>query len=353
MKILVYGAGVLGSLYAARLQKAGVSVCILARGKRLDEIREHGIVLVEQESGQRMTTFVHAVAKLQPEDDYDLVVVLVRKNQLPAVLESLADNHCVPTYLFMVNNAAGPGLLIDAIGRERIMLGFPGAGGIRCGHEIIYRQVSGHVQGAPIGELDGAFTPRLAAVLAVFNQSGLPTQNHPNIDAWLKNHVALVSPIANAIYAAGGDVHQLARMPVVLSWMVNAVREGLLVLNDLGVPITPARFHLLRFLPVPLLVGILRLAMDTKAAETVLAAHANAARDEMQVLANEFALLAAQSGRPTPAIDRLRRYLDPTVPPMKVQIQPAASARRWMVPLFGALVLLAGWLTIRRRKRNH
>ncbi len=45
MKILFYGAGVLGSLYAARLQEAGQEVSILARGQRLADIREHGIVL--------------------------------------------------------------------------------------------------------------------------------------------------------------------------------------------------------------------------------------------------------------------------------------------------------------------
>lgn len=45
-RILVYGAGPLGGLFAARLQQSGNHVSILARGKRLAELREHGIVLV-------------------------------------------------------------------------------------------------------------------------------------------------------------------------------------------------------------------------------------------------------------------------------------------------------------------
>jgi 2-dehydropantoate 2-reductase len=45
MKILVYGAGVLGSLYAARLADSGNDVTILARGQRLIDIRANGIVL--------------------------------------------------------------------------------------------------------------------------------------------------------------------------------------------------------------------------------------------------------------------------------------------------------------------
>lgn len=51
MRILFYGAGVLGSLYAARLQEARQEVSILARGQRLADIREHGIVLEDGDTG--------------------------------------------------------------------------------------------------------------------------------------------------------------------------------------------------------------------------------------------------------------------------------------------------------------
>ena len=45
MKILVYGAGVLGTLYAARLQDGGQDVSLVARGQRLADLRQHGLVL--------------------------------------------------------------------------------------------------------------------------------------------------------------------------------------------------------------------------------------------------------------------------------------------------------------------
>ncbi len=52
-KILVYGSGPLGSLFAARLQQGGNDVSILARGQRLAELREHGIVLVDVQTKER------------------------------------------------------------------------------------------------------------------------------------------------------------------------------------------------------------------------------------------------------------------------------------------------------------
>ncbi len=45
MDILVYGAGVIGSVYAARLQQAGYNVSLLARGQRAVSLRTHGIQL--------------------------------------------------------------------------------------------------------------------------------------------------------------------------------------------------------------------------------------------------------------------------------------------------------------------
>ena len=90
MKILFYGAGVLGSLFAARLQESGQEVSILARGQRLDDIREHGIVLEDSDTGRRTTIRVNVVDYLAPHDAYDLVVVLMRKNQVSAILPILA-----------------------------------------------------------------------------------------------------------------------------------------------------------------------------------------------------------------------------------------------------------------------
>ena len=50
MKLLVYGAGVIGSQFAARLQEAGHDVSLLARGERLAALRRHGVQLAEEDS---------------------------------------------------------------------------------------------------------------------------------------------------------------------------------------------------------------------------------------------------------------------------------------------------------------
>ena len=92
MKILVYGAGNLGSLYAAKLKDAGHEVAIFARGARLHVIRERGILLQDFHSGQKSTTRVEAVERLGPEDAYDVVLVVLPKSSVPDILPILASN---------------------------------------------------------------------------------------------------------------------------------------------------------------------------------------------------------------------------------------------------------------------
>ncbi|MFC1975767.1 ketopantoate reductase family protein [Chloroflexota bacterium] len=323
MKILFYGAGVLGSLYAARLQAAGQAVSILARGQRLSDIREHGIVLEDGDTRQRITTRVNVVEHLAPDDAYDLVVVLMRKNQVSAILPILAANRHTPNVLFMGNNAAGPDEMVEALGRERVLLGFARVGGYREGHVIITKVASSGP--TPIGELDGQSTPRLQQITEAFKTAGFSVAISPK-DAWLKTHFVEIGPVAHAIYLARGDNYRLARTRDGLVLTIRAIREGYEVLRALGVPITPANHKIFNWISEPILVALMRRLFNTKTAEIEMSGHANAARDEFKHLAGEFRALARTTSVPTPALDRLYTYIDPAVPPLpegSTQISPS------------------------------
>jgi len=311
MKILVYGAGVLGSVYAARLQANGHQVKILARGERLAQIREHGVVLCKSSCSTLSVTRVETVEAFTPEDDYDLVIVLVRKNQVNDILPILAANQRVPSFLFMVNNASGPAEYIRAVGRERVLLGFPGAGGTRKDHIVHYEIVNPLIQTTTIGELSGVETKRIDQIAEAFREAGFPTDISKNMDAWNKTHVALVSPIANAIYAAEGSNYRLAKTQDALILMVRSIQESLALLKKIGVPLTPFKFRVLPYLPEPLLVAGMKWALDSRWAELVITRHANAARDEMQALADEFRALNTIQ-MPMPATDQLYSFIRPT-----------------------------------------
>jgi 2-dehydropantoate 2-reductase len=352
MRILVYGAGVLGSLYAARLHEAGHDVTLLARGSRLTELEEHGVVLEHVTTCTRTVTHVPLTTELRPEEVYDLILVLMRKNQVGEILPALAANEGTPSVLFMTNNAAGPDAYVNALGRERVLMGFPGAGGERVEGVVRYVGVAEDDAPTTVGELDGAITPRLNAIVGAFESAGLPVDVSLDIDAWLKTHVAIVSPIASALYMADGDVYRLARTRDALVLLVRGVREGFRVLRALQLPITPSRYRLVAWIPEPLLVAWLRRFLGSEFGELALQAHANAARDEMAWLAREFKELAREAGVETPVLDVLGAHAEPTSLPA---LDGSAELPVDWSAVWGALSVVAtllGLTLLLRRKRR-
>jgi 2-dehydropantoate 2-reductase len=77
---------------AGRLHESGEPVCILARGQRWAQLRQHGLILQEVHTRELRVCRVTVVEVLHPEDAYDLIVVAVRKNQVASVLPELAAN---------------------------------------------------------------------------------------------------------------------------------------------------------------------------------------------------------------------------------------------------------------------
>ncbi len=352
MKILVFGAGVLGSIYAARLSQAGEDVTILARGERLAQIEQHGIVLARIPGNKLSVTRVKTCATLEPADAYDLIIVMVRRNQLEEVLPLLAANHNSPNILFMTNNASGTALLAQNIQKERILLGFAGAGGTRGKLIVRYRMTSSWLQPTVLGELNGKTTLRLRVIAEMFRKAGFGVFTCSNMDAWLKAHVAVVSPIANAIYLANGSTLRLSRTHDGMVLLIRAIKEGLKVLRHLGYPLLPLHLWMLVLLPEPVLINLLKNGLASHNAEIMLASHANAARDEMQLLADEFHQLCKQASVPTPAIDELRTYIDPANP---VVAEGSSSIQlHWRGAIIMGLTMLSGitgLLLLLRKKR--
>ena len=149
-------------------------------------------------------------------------------------------------------------------------------------------------------------TTRLQSLLGLFRRAGLPVAPCGDMRSWLGSHVAVVSPLANAIYLAGGNLRALAANSTAIGLALDAIWEGFSVIRRAGLRIVPARFRILETLPRSVLLRFLRSWVGTSHFEDVACGHALAAHDEMLCLGREFHDLARQSGIPTPSIDRLR-----------------------------------------------
>ena len=311
MKICIYGAGVIGSIFAARLALAENDVTVLARGKRYNELKSQGVCLVDPNTKKEERVCVNVIERLPPESDYDYIIVAMQRTQVDAVLPILAQN-CSKNIVFVVNTASGYEEWATAVGKERVMLGFPSAGGeLKLGkvHYFIGKGIQRAFQTTTFGEYNGTKSPRVETLIKLFKQAKTPSVFSNNMDAWQKTHVALVTSIANALYGVGCDNVKLGHSYHRVEQMVRGIQEGRRVLRKIRVKPTPSKLFWLD-LPVPFLTIVFAAFMRTTLANITMAQHCIAAKPEMVFLQHEFDGLILQSGAKTPAISALKLNLN-------------------------------------------
>jgi 2-dehydropantoate 2-reductase len=303
MRVLILGAGVIGSVYAGKLLQSGHQVMMLARGQRLADLRAHGLVLEDAESSRRTQLPVRAVETPGAGGRYDLVLVPVRAGQLTATLPILAAMTDASDVLFFGNTAGRSGPLTGAPG-ERALFGFPAAGGVREGPVIKYVLI--RQQKTTLGEPGGAKSARVRRLQALFGGAGLPVVITANIDGWLLTHAAFVVPIPFALYRDGTDAAQLARDRETLRLMVRATRQAFEALRVVGNAEIPANLNVLylRMLEA-FAVRYWRRVLASPRGELWFAAHSRAAPEEMTSLGRELQAAVERAGRPAPALDAL------------------------------------------------
>lgn len=301
MKTLIFGAGPLGLFYAHLLNEAGKDVTILARGTKYNLIRNRELKLIDGFSGKVAVPSLKTIDHLANDDAYDLVVVLVRKNQIPSVIESLSECPNLGNILFMGNNAAGFRAYRSGLANEKLLFGFPGAGGgwnDAVSLEIVDRESpSGKRMPIRVGEMDGVVKARTRKIQALIESSGIPVELVTDIDGWLKYHAAFVIPIGCAIYRHGGDLRALAKDRETLRLAIRASKEAGLALRELGyTKRQPFKFNLFYWLPEFVTARMFRGIFQSRYAEVAFARHAEGARDEFGLLVSELRSLAEEAG---------------------------------------------------------
>ena len=324
MKTLIIGAGPLGSLYTHLFHKSGKDVTLLARGAHYNFLEENGLALINEFTGEKTVVKVPVIDRLHAEDDYDLVIVLMRKNSVLKLLPELSKHKYLGNILFMGNNSAGFEEYLKYLTKEKILFGFPGGGGSRLEHVAHYidsEKPSGPRMPVTIGEIDGQTRDRTKQVVELFESSEVPIKLVDDIDSWLKYHVAFVLPIAGALLKSG-DNYLLAKDQANIKEYIMAVREGGKVLKSLGYQKSyNPKQKLFSLFPKWLLVKILGKVFDSKFAEVAMMMHVKAAKDEMMELIKEFRELMVQSKVSTPNLESLFNVVDNEIEYLKLKVQ--------------------------------
>ena len=298
MKMLIVGAGVIGTVYGAHLAAAGTHISVLSHGRRTDEVASRGLCARDALGGGR----VGAEAEVVPDagGDYDVVLVAVRRDQLASACAGLAVLAGKPAVVFFGNNPSGRAAIPGDVPGD-VYLGFPGVGGVMAGGTAEYVRIRQQPTAFP-----KASDPRLAMLEATLSGRGFGVQRVADIDGWLAYHAAFVACVAAALYRCGTDPIRLAADRATLTLMCRAITGAFAALRTDGTAGLPRNLAVLHS-PLLRAVAVRYWArtMRSPAGELYFAAHARHAQPEMRALAVQVMARVRNS----PAVGRLSELL--------------------------------------------
>ena len=284
MRVLIYGAGVIGSLYAALFSEAGVDTSVYARGAQLETLRRSG--LRYEKNGAVCTANVCVLDTLHLGDIYDFIFLTVRENQLHEALAQLRENQS-PCVVTMVNSIEDYDIWEQLCGNGRILPAFPGAGG---GFEngVLHAALTPRfIQPTTFGILSSKQEPDAKRLKALFKRAKIPYQQVKDMHAWQLCHLAMVVPIADAYYETDDPANAGADQTV-MAHTARALRDNFRALARNGVHLSPAKMQMFRFLPLFFLRTALKFTFQSRFGDVFMYRHAMKAPDEMLQLHEQF-----------------------------------------------------------------
>ncbi|SDZ25976.1 ketopantoate reductase family protein [Herbiconiux ginsengi] len=235
MRILMFGRGVIATVYGRVFQAAGHDVEFYVRPGRAaeygDEVQMDWIDGRRRPFGRQVRESFRTTLResLAPDDGFDLIVLSVGHHRLVEAAAFLAPRIGEATVLVLGNLWDEPLAAVAPLPAERLVFGFPQAGG---GFDD-----DGVLQGAMlasviIGMTGASPNRREQDVLTVFRQAGLTVRQERDMRGWLWLH-----------FIADAGMFAQAERSGSLAAMIGdrrALREAFLTTREL-LPVVEAR----------------------------------------------------------------------------------------------------------------
>ena len=253
MKICIFGAGAIGGVMAAWLEKAGHEVSMVARGANLEAIRAKGLRIRTNATGEILTTHPKVDSDPAKLGIQDYVVVTVKGQSLPQVAASIGpllgpDSSVVTAmngvpWWFFDKLAYGGGKLrletLDPGGRLSQAMPTKSLVGcvIHCAASVPEPGLVSHNMGKKLilGEPGGKNTARTTKIAEAFAAAGFDTITSGFIekDFWVKLLGNVSFNPVSALTLATAD--RMINDPLVKGYMVSVMKEVLAIGRAVGV----------------------------------------------------------------------------------------------------------------------
>lgn len=285
MRILIYGAGVIGSLYAVLFAETGYDTSIYARGKRLEFLKKNGLLYKKNQNIRRAEATI--LGELSDNDAYDFILLTVRENQLYEALAELKNNKS-NIIVTMVNSLDSYKKWEDIVGKGRILPAFPGAGGSINNDGILDAALTPRmIQPTTFAEISGNKSEKTKQFSKILRHAHIPYQKVVDMHMWQLCHLAMVVPIADAYYEADCP-ERAGRDWKTMKKTARRLKRNFTFLRKQKGKLSPWKMNIFRFVSLPFLTIMLAVTFGSSFGDKFMYQHAMKAPDEMRELHKQF-----------------------------------------------------------------
>ena len=296
MKILIIGAGVLGSNLAHSIKK-GNDVTILARNKTYEQLKNNGLI-IKHKLGKKTVDHFNIIDRLDENDIYDVIFVVSRFSSLDSIVPIIKHNNS-QNIVFVGNNMSVEKYM--NIENKNILFAFFMAAG---------KKYDGYINSIclnkiQIGRVDGKDVSN-EFIKSIFKETKIKVTIQNKMNDYLKTHACAVLPLVFASYKVNGNLKLLKKDKEYSLLIMDAIIEGYNVLKKLGYEILPKGEYENCVNKKKRCAFIYRFMFSNFIGKMCISDHAMSAREEFLLLDNEFEKLKKKSGLETKVYDKLK-----------------------------------------------
>ncbi|UZN03318.1 ketopantoate reductase family protein [Cellulomonas sp. S1-8] len=307
MRILMFGRGVIATIYGRVLHAAGHDVEFYVRPGRAaqygDEVQLDWIDGRRKPFGRRVRESFRTPLResLDPGHGFDLIVLSVGHHRLAEAAAFLAPRLGTATVLVFGNLWEEPLTAAAPIPADQLVFGFPQGGG-GLGDDGV---LSGAILPAVlIGTTDAPPTRREQEVIAAFRQAGLAVRQEKDMRGWLWLHFIADAGMFDQAIRSGSLAHMIGDRRAFRDAFVTT-RELLPVIEARGVDLRRHRGATTPFRLPGLVAAASGWATSLiPLARRSLAAHTDPHTTEARAVLADTLREARRLGIPTPRLER-------------------------------------------------
>ena len=296
MRILIIGAGVLGSNLAHSIKK-GNDVTILARGKTYENLKNNGLI-IKHKLGRKTVDHFNIINKLDKNDIYDVIFIVSRFSSLDDIVPIIEGNES-KNIVFVGNNITAEKYM--NIKNKNVLFAFFMAAG---------KKYDGYINSLclnkiEIGRIDGKDISN-EFIKSIFKETKIKVVIENKMNDYLKSHACAVLPLVFASYKVNGNLKLLKKDKEYSMLIMDAIIEGYDVLKKLGYEILPKGEYEDCVNKKSLCAFIYRFMFSNFIGKICISDHAMSAREEFILLEKEFEKLKKKAGLETKVYDKLK-----------------------------------------------